>query len=89
MSNELAERQLAIQLRLAGESIETISQRVQRPPSCFHKWWSGYLLDGAEGLYELSRAPHTLLDRLPPQVERLIVSLLRCLEAHLTPETRY
>jgi putative transposase len=89
MRNELADRQLAIQLRLAGESIEALCQRLQRPPSWFHKWWNRYLLDGAEGLYELSRAPHALLDRLPPQVERLIVSVRRRLEAHATPETRY
>jgi hypothetical protein len=39
----------------------------------------------AEGLYELSLAPHTLIDRLPPQIERLIVSVRRRWEAHLTP----
>jgi transposase InsO family protein len=89
MSNELADRQLAIQLRLAGEAIDSICQRLQRPRSWFIKWWSRYVLDGAEGLYELSRAPHAIIDRLPPQIERLIVSVRRRLEAHLTPETRY
>ena len=89
MRNELADRQLAIQWRMAGEPIEIICQRLQRPPSWFHKWWSRYELEGAEGLYELSRAPHAFLDRLPPQLERLIVSVRRRLEAHATPETRY
>ena len=89
MRNELADRQLAIQWRMAGEPIEIICQRLQRPTSWFHKWWSRYVLEGAEGLYELSRAPHAFLDRLPPQLERLIVSVRRRLEAHATPETRY
>lgn len=89
MRNELADRQLAIQWRMAGEQIEIICQRLQRPSSWFHKWWSRYVLEGAEGLYELSRAPHVLLDRLPPQIERLIVSVRRRLEAHATSETRY
>lgn len=38
MRNELADRQLAIQWRLAGEPIEIICQRLQRPLSWFHKW---------------------------------------------------
>lgn len=89
MSNELADRQLAIQLRMSGEAIDAICQRLERPPSWFHKWWSRYLLEGAEGLYDLSRAPHSFLERLSPQVERLIVSVRRRLEAHASPETRY
>lgn len=89
MENDLAERQLAIQLRLAGEAIESICQRLRHPRSWFIKWWKRYHAEGAEGLYELSRAPHTLIDRLPPQLERLIVSVRRRLEAHATPETRY
>jgi transposase len=89
MDNELAERQLAIQLHLAGEAIEAIYQRLCHPRSWFIKWWSRYDAEGAEGLYDLSRAPHTLVDRIPPQLERLIVSVRRRLEAHATPDTRY
>jgi transposase InsO family protein len=89
VNNELAERQLAIQLHLAGEAIDAISQRLRHPRSWFIKWWSRYEAEGAEGLYELSRAPHTLFDRIPPQLERLIVSIRRRLEAHATLETRY
>ncbi len=89
MNNELAERQLAIQLHLAGEPIDAICQRLRHPRSWFIKWWSRYDAEGAEGLYELSRAPHTLFDRIPPQLERLIVSIRRRLEAHATLEARY
>lgn len=89
MNNELVERQLAIQLRLAGEAIDAICERLRHPRSWFIKWWSRYDAEGAEGLFDLSRAPHRLIDRLPPQVERLIVSVRRRLEAHATPATRY
>jgi hypothetical protein len=89
MSNELTDRQLAIQLRMSGEAIDAICQRLERPPSWFHKWWRRYLLEGAEGLYDLARAPHSFLERLSPQVERLIVSVRRRLAAHASPETRY
>ena len=40
-------------------------------------------------VYELSRAPRAMLERIAPQVERKIVSVRRRLEAHATPETRY
>jgi putative transposase len=89
MENELAARQLAIQLRLAGESIDNICQQLNRSRSWFNKWWGRYMAEGAEGLYDLSRAPRTIVDQTPPHVERMIVSIRRRLEAHATPETRY
>jgi len=42
-----------------------------------------------EGLYDLSRAPRTIVDQLPPPVERMIIRVRRRLEAHATPDTRY
>ncbi len=89
MDNELFDRQLAIQLRLAGESLEAICHRLKRSAVWFHKWWRRYVAEGPEGLYDLSRAPRTVVDRIPPRIERLIVSVRRRLEAHATPETRY
>lgn len=89
MKNELADRQLAIQLRLAGESVESICHRLKRSRVWFNKWWNRYMVDGPEGLYDLSRAPRTIVDQLPPHVERMIISVRRRLEAHATPETRY
>ena len=89
MSNELSDRQRAIQLRLSGRSIDAICTQLNRSRAWFNKWWSRYLAQGADGLYDLSRAPRTIADRLPPEVERLIVSIRRRLEAHATPSTRY
>jgi putative transposase len=89
MENELFLRQWAIQLRLAGEGVEAICQKLGRSRTWFNKWWAAYLLEGPAGLYDASRAPRTVVDRLPPQVERLIVSVRRRLDAHATPLTRY
>jgi transposase InsO family protein len=89
MDNELLARHLAIQYRLAGESIETICQRLKRSRTWFNKWWTRYITEGVEGLYDLSRVPRTVVDRVSPQVERMIVSIRRRLEAHATPPTRY
>jgi transposase InsO family protein len=89
MSNELADRQLAIQLRLAGEGVEAICHRLKHCPAWFHKWWRRYVAEGPDGLYDHSRAPRTMAERISPQVERLIVSARRRLEAHATAETRY
>jgi transposase InsO family protein len=89
MSNELLDRERAIQLRLAGEAVEAICQRLKHSEVWFHKWWRRYLTDGPEGLFDLSRAPRAIVDRIPPQVERAIVSVRRRLEAHATSDTRY
>ena len=89
MKNELTDRQFAVRLRLAGEEIEVVCQRLDRSRAWFSKWWSRYVAQGPEGLYDLSRAPRTVVDQIPPHVERMIVSVRRRLEAHATPETRY
>lgn len=89
MKNELADRQTAIHLRLAGEPIEAICHRLKRSRVWFNKWWGRYMAEGPEGLYDLSRAPHTVVDRIPPQLERTIVSIRRRLQAHASPATRY
>jgi len=46
MGNELSDREQAIQLRLSGEAVEAICQRLKRSPRWFHKWWRRYLLEG-------------------------------------------
>jgi hypothetical protein len=89
MNNELTDRQFAIQWRLADEPVEAICHRLKRSEKWFHKWWQRYVAEGPDGLYDLSRAPQTVVDRIPPHVERTIVSIRRRLEAHATPETRY
>jgi putative transposase len=89
MNNELTERQLAIQRHLAGESVEAICQRLKHSAVWFHKWWRRYVAEGPDGLFDLSRAPQAVVDRIPPQLERTIVSIRRRLEAHATSDTRY
>src|SRR5262249_2314814 len=55
----------------------------------FHKWWRRYLEAGPEGLYDRTRAHHHLAQRIPPELERAILSVRRRLQAHATPATRY
>ena len=46
MDNELADRQQAIKLRLAGQSVETICRLLGRSPAWFHIWWRRYRAPG-------------------------------------------
>src|SRR5438067_10157712 len=89
MNDELATRQRAISLRLAGRTVKHICSAVGRSERWFHKWWRRYLQSGPDGLYDLTRANHHVAQRIPPEVERAIVSVRRRLQAHATPATRY
>jgi putative transposase len=89
MHDELAARQRAITLRLAGRPIKAICAAVGRSEVWFHKWWGRYLQAGPEGLYDLTRANHQVAQRIPPELERTILSIRRRLQAHATPATRY
>jgi len=89
MQNELSVRQSAIRLRLAGQSIESICRTLKRSRAWFHKWWRRYLESGPEGLYDLTRGNHQVVNRTPPQVERAVISIRRRLAARATPQTRY
>jgi hypothetical protein len=89
MQDELAARQRAISLRLAGRPVKHICSTLGRSEAWFHKWWGRYLEAGPAGLYDLSRANHHVAQRLPPELERAIVSVRRRLQAHATPATRY
>jgi transposase InsO family protein len=89
MHDELAARQRAITLRLAGRSIQAICAAVGRSDRWFHKWWRRYLEAGPDGLYDLTRANHHVAQRIPPELERAIVSVRRRLQAHASPATRY
>jgi len=44
---------------------------------------------GPEGLYDLTRANHHIAQRIPPELERAILSIRRRLQAHAAPATRY
>src|SRR5262249_17074868 len=88
MHDELAARQRAITLRLAGRPVKAICATVGRSEVWFHKWWGRYLQAGPEGLYDLTRANH-VAQRIAPELERTILSIRRRLQAHAAPATRY
>lgn len=89
MHDELSKRQAAIRLRLAGETIEAICRTIQRTDRWFHKWWKRYMTLGPEGLYDLTRANQQVVNRIPPHIERAILSIRRRLAARATPQSRY
>ncbi len=89
MNDELALRQRAISLRLAGRPVKHICSALGRSETWFHKWWRRYLQVGPEGLYDLTRARHHIAQQIPPELERAILSIRRRLQARATPATRY
>jgi hypothetical protein len=88
MHDELAARQRAITLRLAGRPIKAIGIAVGRSETWVRKWWTRYLQAGPGGLYDLTRANH-VVQRISPELERTILSIRRRLQAHATAATRY
>jgi putative transposase len=89
MKDELTARQRAIHLRLAGRSVQYICSVLDRGKAWFCKWWGRYLQAGPEGLYDRTRANHHVAQRIPPELERAILSVRRRLQAHASPATRY
>jgi putative transposase len=89
MNDELAARHRAITLRLAGRPVKAICAAVGRSEVWFHKWWGRYLQAGPESLYDLTRANRHVAQRIPPELERTILSIRRRLQAHTSPATRY
>ena len=89
MKDELTARQRAIHLRLAGQSVQYICSVLGRGKGWFCKWWGRYLQAGPEGLYDRTRANHHVAQRIPPELERAILSVRRRLQAHASPATRY
>ena len=89
MQNELSDRQQAIRMRLAGDTVLFICQTLHRSEAWVQKWWHRYLVAGGDGLYDLSRARHQVVNRTPAHVERTILAIRRRLAAHATVHTRY
>src|SRR5215467_7205857 len=89
MHDELAARQRAISLRLAGRSVKHICSALGRCEAWFHRWWRRYLEAGPEGLYDMTRANHHVAQHISPELERAILSVRRRLQAHASPTTRY
>jgi hypothetical protein len=88
MNDEFTARQRAITLRLAGRPVKDICQVLGRTEAWLHKWWHRYRACGADGLYDRTRARH-VVQRIPPELERTILSIRRRLQAHATPAMRY
>src|SRR5205823_3539512 len=60
-----------------------------RVEAWFYQWGRRYLGDGPDGLYDLTRANHPVVQRIPPELARTILSVRRRLQAHATLATRY
>ena len=88
MSNEFADRQQAIKLRLAGQSVEDICRLLGRTVAWFHRWWRRYRALGPNGLLDLTRA-NVQPSRIAPDGERTIVSIRQRLASQTHPGTRY
>ena len=89
MQDELAARQRAVTLRLAGRPIKAICTALGRSEVWFHKWWRRYLQSGPDGLDDLTRANHHVAQHISPELERSILTVRRRLQTHATPATRY
>ena len=89
MSDEFTARQRAISLRIAGRSVKQICSTLSRGEAWFHKGWTCYLEAGPEGPYDSTRACSHVARRIPPELERTILSVRRRLQTHASPATRY
>ena len=88
MNNELADRQQAIKLRLAGQPVEAICRALGRPRAWFHRWWRRYRELGHNGLYEQTRA-NAQPRRISAELERSILNVRQRLSSQTHPGTRY
>jgi putative transposase len=88
MNNELADRQQAIKLRLAGKAVVEICRILGGSPDWFHAWWRRYRALGPNGLFDLTRA-NAQPRQIPPEVERSILNIRIRLTSQVHPGTRY
>ena len=88
MDNELADRQQAIKLRLAGRSVEEICGILNRSRDWFNTWWRRYRMLGPNGLFDLTRS-NVQPRRISPELERTIVGIRQRLASQAHPGTRY
>jgi transposase InsO family protein len=88
MNNELADRQQAIKMRLAGQSVETICRALGRSRVWFHRWWRRYRALGPNGLYDHTRAS-TQPRQISAELERSILNVRQRLSSQIHPGTRY
>ena len=89
MNDEYVARQLAIKLRLAGQTVESIGTQLGRSREWFRRWWSRYVLLGPTGLLDQSRTNQHVTRHISPELERTIVTIRQRLAARAVPSTRY
>ncbi len=89
MRDEYTDRHQAIQMRLAGQTVTHICHALRRSVRWFNKWWARYLAYGPDGLFDLTRATQQMARRIPPELERTILTIRRRLEARMQPRARY
>lgn len=89
MKDEYSDRHQAIQMRLAGHSVAEVCHTLRRSRRWFHKWWNRYLAQGPDGLFDLTHAAYQVVQRIPPELERTILTIRRRLTARLQPRARY
>ena len=87
MQDELAARHLAITLA-SPAAPSSRSVPLSAAPSAGSTSGGGATVRPVPGLYDLTRANHHA-QRIPPELERAILSIRRRLQAHATPTTRY
>lgn len=89
MCDLLTQRQEAVRRRLAGQEPECICRDLGRSEGWFFKWWARYQALGPEGLHDLSRAPHAVVNKTAPALEATVLGIRERLERHDTEETKY
>ena len=82
-------RHEAIDLYIAGLRPTEISRQLERSRAWFYNTLQRYQLGGRQALASRSRAPHTVHNRTPLQVEQAIVRVRETIMAGDDPELRY
>ncbi|MDP3488322.1 MAG: integrase core domain-containing protein [Armatimonadota bacterium] len=82
-------RKLAMDRHLKGEAPCTIYRSLKRSSTWFFKWLKRYQTTGDTGLHDQSRAPLCSPNKIPTEIEQVIVAVRRTLAAHDTEETKY
>src|SRR3972149_5829585 len=89
MNDEYAARQVAIKLRLAGQTVEAICTQLGRSREWVRRWWRRYVLLGPTGLLDQPRTNQHVTRHISPELERTIVTIRQRLAARAAPSTRY
>ncbi len=89
MASELALRQQAVRLMLAGWAVVLICQRLERSREWFYKWWRRYSAEGASGLRDRSHAPRRHQPVVSTEMQQAILTIRDRLMRRHGPRERY